>query len=77
MKEKNKNSVRVMIGSGEHAVFVKLKRGERYMLADGTFVNAGDTPEKSSRRLEDRLDDVIYSKPVALLKKLGRRIKKN
>ena len=39
--------VTVMIGSGEDAIFVKKKRGERYMLADGTFVRARDTPEES------------------------------
>lgn len=74
-KESNDDMVTVMIGSGEDAIFVKKKRGERYMLADGTFVRAGDTPEESRARLEDRLDDAIYSKPVAFVKKLSRRIK--
>ena len=64
-----------MIGSGEHAIFVNKIRGERYMLADGTFVRAGDTPEQSRNRLEDRMDNVIYSKPVASIKKLSRRIR--
>ena len=40
-----------------------------------TFVRAGDTPKESRARLEDRLDDTIYSKPVAFVKKLFRRIK--
>lgn len=74
-KKSNSNMVTVMIGSGEDAIFVKKKCGERYMLADGTFVRAGDTPEESRARLEDRLDDAIYSKPVAFVKKLSRRIK--
>lgn len=74
-KKSNSDMVTVMIGSGEDAIFVKKKRGERYMLADGTFVRAGDTPEESRTRLEDRLDDAIYSKPVAFVKKLSRRIK--
>lgn len=74
-KESNDDMVTVIIGSGEDAIFVKKKRGERYMLADGTFVRAGDTPEESRARLEDRLDDAIYSKPVAFVKKLSRRIK--
>ena len=56
-------------------IFVKKKYGERYMLNDGTFVIAGDTPEESRARLEDKMDDAIYSKPVAFIKKLGRRIK--
>lgn len=74
-KKSNSDDVIVMIGSGEHAIFVKKKRGERYMLDDGTFVIAGDTPEQSRNRLDDRIDDAMYSKPVALVKKLTRRIK--
>ena len=74
-KKSNSDMVTVMIGSREDAIFVKKKRGERYMLADGTFVRVGDTPEESRARLEDRLDDAIYSKPVAFVKKLSRRIK--
>ena len=46
------------------------------MLDDGTFVRAGDTPKESRSRLEDRLDDIAYSKPVAFIKKLQRRTKK-
>ena len=74
-KKTNIKNVKVMIGSGEHAIFVNKIRGERYMLADGTFVRAGDTPEQSRNRLEDRIDDAIYSKPVASIKKLARKIK--
>jgi len=69
------NKVRLMVGSGEHSILVTKKRGERYILSDGTFVRAGDTPEESRARLEDRLDDAIYSKPVAFVKKLSMRIK--
>lgn len=74
-KKINRNDVKVMIGSGKHAIFVNKKRGERYMFDDGTFVIAGDTPEQSRNRLEDRIDDAIYSKQVAFVKKLTRRIK--
>ena len=74
-KQLNNKKVRVMIGSGENAIFIKKNRGEKYMLDDGTFVRAGDTPEESRARLEDRLDDIAYSKPVAFVKKLSRRIK--
>ena len=75
-KQSNNKKVRVMIGSGENAIFIKKNLGERYMLDDGTFVRTGDTPEESRARLEDRLDDIAYSKPVAFVKKLQRRIKK-
>ncbi len=67
--------VRVMIGSGADAIFVKKKRGERYMLSDGTFVRAGDTPEAARKRLEERLDNAAYSKPAAFVKKLSMRIR--
>ena len=75
-KQSNNKTVGVMIGSGENAIFVKKNRGERYMPDDGTFARAGDTPEESRARLEDRLDDMVYSKPVAFVKKLQRRIKR-
>ena len=73
---KKEDKVRVMIGSGEDAIFVKKKRGEKYMLDDGTFVRAGENSKESRDRMEDRLDDIIYSKPVAFVKKLSRKIKK-
>lgn len=50
----------VMIGSGEHSCFVE----------------AGLTPEEERIKLDDKLDDIIYSKPIALVKKIARRIKK-
>ena len=38
------------------------------------FAEAGLTIEEERNRLEDDLDDVIYSKPVALVKKIQRRV---
>ncbi|OKZ81433.1 MAG: hypothetical protein BHW07_03080 [Clostridium sp. CAG_433_25_7] len=66
----------MMIGSGEHSTFVKVKKGERVMLSDGTFVEAGLTPEESKRRLDDKIDEMLYSKPVTLVKKISRRLKR-
>ena len=66
----------MLIGSGEHSTFIKVKKGEKVMLSDGTFVEAGLTPEESKRRLDDKIDDMLYSKPVALVKKISRRLKK-
>ena len=77
LKSTKKDEVITMIGSGEHSTFIKVKKGERVMLSGGTFVEAGLTPEESKRRLDDKLDDMIYSKPVALVKKISRRLKKN
>lgn len=76
LKPTKKDEVLMMIGSGEHSIFIKVKKGERVILSDGTFVEAGLTPEESKRRLDDKIDDMIYSKPVALVKKISRRLKK-
>jgi hypothetical protein len=67
----------MILGSGEHSFLVKVKKGEKVMLSDGTFVEAGLTKEESKRRLDDKIDDMLYSKPVALVKKIGRKIKNN
>jgi len=59
--KKNKKSIKkdniLMIGSGEHAVFVEM--------------NNGDTFEKSRNQLEDKWNDI--SKPVVFVKKLTRK----
>ena len=43
------------------------------MLSDWTIVRAGDTPEKSKQRLEERLDSTIVSKPSVYVKKMGKK----
>ncbi len=73
---KEDNEVTVMVGYGEHATFVKVKKGEDVMVRYGNIIEAGLTPEEEHRRLEDQMDDAIYSKPVAFVKKLSRRISK-
>lgn len=76
LKPTKKDEVLMMIGSGEHSTFVKVKKGERVMFSDGTFVEAGLTPEESKRRLDDKIDEMLYSKPVTLVKKISRRLKR-
>lgn len=76
LKPIKKDEVHMMIGSGEHSTFVKVKKGERVMFSDGTFVEAGLTPEESKRRLDDKIDEMLYSKPVTLVKKISRRLKR-
>lgn len=71
------DKVLMMIGSGEHSIFIKVKKGEKIMLSDGSVVEAGLTQEESKMRLDDRVDDILYSKPVALVKKISRRLKNN
>lgn len=78
-KSKNSNEVIAMIGSGENTIFTKVKKGERIMIGSGEdscFVRVGITPEEARRELDDKVDDAIYSKPVAFVKKLQRRLKK-
>lgn len=77
-KSKGKNSF-VMIGNSGHSTFIKVKNGEKIMIGSGEhscFVEAGLTPEEEKMRLDDKIDDVIYSKPIALVKKIVRRIQK-
>lgn len=77
-KSKCKNSF-VMIGNGEHSTFIKVKNGEKIMIGSGEhscFVEAGLTPEEEKMKLDDKIDDIIYSKPLALVKKIVRRIQK-
>lgn len=81
--EKNRNkkfndnkNIKVMIGSGEYAIFINKKCGEKYMLEDGTLVRVGITPKKAKEKLDNRVDDALYSKPVAFTKRLIRKIKK-
>lgn len=56
--------------------YIEVKKGERVMINDGTIIEAGLTPDEARQRLDDQLDDIFYSKPVALVKKISRRIKK-
>lgn len=77
-KRKKSDEVTVMIGSGEHSIFTKVKRGEMIMVGSGEhscFVRAGISPDEERQELDDKLDDAIYSKPVAFIKKLERKIK--
>ena len=65
-----------MIGYGANSTFIKAKKGEKVMTRYGNIIEAGLTLEEEQQRLEDRIDDIIYSKPIAFVKKLQRRIRK-
>ena len=76
-KQKNKktdNYVDVMVGYGEFSTFVKVKKGEKVMTRYGNIIEAGLTLEEERLRLENDLDDIIYSKPVAFVKKNTKKI---
>lgn len=75
---KGKNNT-VMIGNGEHSIFIKANSKERVMIGSGEhscFIEPGLTTRELEMKLEDKMDDVIYSKPIAIVKKIGRRIKR-
>jgi len=74
-KKKSDEYVDVMVGYGEFSSFVKVRKGEKVMIRYGNIIEAGLTREEEQQRLEDDLDDIIYSKPVAFVKKLQRKIK--
>ncbi len=74
---KTSNEEIILIRSGDQSMFASVKNGETVLLGDSsTFVYAGTSMKEEKRKIENDLDDVIYSKPVALIKKLERRIKK-
>ena len=78
IKMRNSKEVTIMIGSGENSIFTKVKKGKRIMIGSGEhscLVRAGISPEEEKQELNNKIDDAIYSRPVALVKKLQRRIR--
>ena len=78
IKRQNCDEVIAMIGSGENTLFTKVKKGERIMVGtgeDSCFVRAGISSEEAKQELNNKIDDAIYSRPVAFVKKLQRRIR--
>lgn len=76
---KNSDKVCIMKGSGAHTYFIAEEKGTIVSIGSGEhlcFVEAGITLEESRKNLEDKMDDVIYNKPVAFVKKLKRRLNK-
>ena len=63
---------RVMVGYGEHAIFVRAKKCEKVMIGYGNFTEAGLTYEESKKRLDNRIDDAIYGKPNTFSKRRKR-----
>ena len=58
IKSKIKN-IRVMIGSGEHSMFLNVPKGKKIMLGDGTFIRAGITSEEARNEFLERENKII------------------
>lgn len=56
---KDKEYVRVMIGSGENSQFITVKKGTRVMLFDGTVIRAGKTCEEFRQEIDKKIDKVV------------------
>ena len=57
-KAKIKN-VKVMIGSGEHSMFLNVPKGKKVMLEDGIFIRAGITSEEARNEFLERENKII------------------
>ena len=75
-KQRNKKSktIDVIVGYGNLSRIEPVVAGEEVMIRYGNIIKAGATREKERMKIEDDLDNIFYSKPVALVKKLQRRI---
>ena len=80
LNKKNNNKedkdTSVIIGYGENSIVTDVKKSDKVMVRYGNVIEAGLTREESKKRLEKDIDDVLYSKPVALVKKLTRNLKR-
>lgn len=69
----------VMIGSGDSAMFMRVKKHQKVLIGSGEnscFIEAGLTLEEHERMLDDQIDDMLYSRPKAFVKKIVRRIRR-
>lgn len=76
-QKKTGDKVHVLVGYGEHSLFTEAKKGDMVMIRYGNIIEAGLTLQEEQQRLEDSLDDIVYSKPVAFVRKIGRRINRH
>lgn len=54
MKKSKIKNVKVMIGSGEHSMFITVPKGKKVMLEDGTFIRAGITSEEAKNEFLEK-----------------------
>lgn len=62
-------------GYGSNSCFTKLKKGETVIVMYNYPIDNKINMEREKLKLEDELDDIMYVKPVALVKKLTKRLK--
>ena len=66
-KSKIKN-VKVMIGSGEHSMFLNVPKGKKVMLEDRTFIRAGITSEEARNEFLEKENKIIKEIEIEQLK---------
>lgn len=74
--QKKSDTEIVMIGSGENALFVKVKKGKRVFVTSGDHsivVRAGETKEEQEARLNKYFDSKI--RPIDKAKQMVKRIR--
>lgn len=72
--KKKSDTELVMIGSGENAIFIRKKKGERFLVTSGDhsiITRVGETRESQEKRFNDYFD-----KKESKVKQLIKRIKK-
>lgn len=72
-KKKVSNKEIVMIGSGENSIFVRMNKGQKVMLSDGTIYEVGLTKEEFNKRLERKMQKVIKKSPIEKIKSLVKK----
>lgn len=70
---RKKENCSVMIGSGEETMFVKVKKGTKVMLFDGTVVDAGITLDEYWKCQEDRINKIAKVSVKERIRSLFRR----
>ena len=75
-RKKDEDTSSVMVGYGDNSVVTDVHKGDEVIVRYGNVVETGLTREETKERLEDDLDEALYNRTVAFVKKLTRKIKK-
>ncbi len=51
-----------MIGYGEHATFIKIKKDKKYKTVDGVIVSAGTTLEKEQKKFKIKEKNICLNR---------------